>query len=123
MGFTLKDMGNEPFCMRAGFSSPPDESGGCPVKISLMGFRHVLQQCGKAAFLITSGMAGHPSILEQDLHCSGSQAHIYLLFYQLIGYAIVMVIELDMVVDIDPGLFPLCIFIPTIRQGSKSGFI
>jgi len=88
-----------------------------------MGFRHVLGHCGKAAFLITPGMSGHPSIPEQDLHCSGSQAHIYLLLYQLIGYTVVMAIELDMVVDIDPGLSPLGILIPTIRQGSKSGFI
>jgi hypothetical protein len=62
-------------------------------------------------------MAGHPSIPEQDLYGAFRESHIHLLFYELIGYAVVVVIDLDMIVDIDPGLFPFGILVRLLRKG------
>jgi len=41
----------------------------------------------------------------------GCYAHIDLLFDELIGDAVVVAVDLDVVVDVDPGLLPVCIFI------------
>ena len=42
---------------------------------------------------------------------------------KLVGNAVVVAIHLDMVVDVDPGLFPLRILIGGGRQGNEGGFV
>ena len=66
-------------------------------------------------------MACHSPIFEQDLYRGGGEPHIYLLSHQLIGYAIVMAVNLDMIVDIDPGLFPFGVLIPARGKGFECG--
>ena len=51
-------------------------------------------------------MRGDSSALEEDLHGGIGEAHIELFMNQLIGNAVVVVIHLDVVIDIDPGAFP-----------------
>jgi len=68
-------------------------------------------------------MAGHPSIPKQDLHGAFGESHIYLLFYKLIGYAVVVVVDLDMIVDIDPGLFPFGILVRPLREWLKGRLV
>ena len=68
-------------------------------------------------------MARYPLILEKHLHRGGCDPHIHLLSDQLIGYAIVMAVNLDMIVDIDPGLFPFGVLIPARRKGFECGLV
>jgi hypothetical protein len=56
-------------------------------------------------------MTCHPFIFKQYLHGAGGKADVNLLSCKLIGYAVVVAVDLDMIVDIDPGLFPLSILI------------
>jgi len=51
-------------------------------------------------------MGGDSSALEEDLHRGLSEPHLHLLMNELIGNAVVMVIHLDMVIDIDLDAFP-----------------
>jgi hypothetical protein len=52
-------------------------------------------------------MTGDAFALEQQFHPVDREADIELLFNQGIGHRIVMPFDLDMVIDIDPGAFPL----------------
>jgi hypothetical protein len=87
------------------------------MQISLMALWHMLFEGGKSPLLITSFVACQSSVLEEDLQRCGSDPDIHLLSDQLIGDRVIMVINLDMVVDIDPGFFPFGVFIGMSRQG------
>jgi len=63
--------------------------------------------------VVTSLVACHASVLEQDFHRGGGKTDIHLFFDQLVGDAVVVVVNLDMVINTDPGLFPFSIFIGT----------
>ena len=76
-----------------------------------MALRHVLCKCCKGPFAVISLMACHPFIFKQYLDGAGGKADVNLLPCKLIRYAVVVAEDLDMVVDIDPGLFPLSILI------------
>jgi hypothetical protein len=56
-------------------------------------------------------MTCHPFIFKQYFHSAGGKADVNLLFDKLIRDAIVVAADLDMVVDIDPGLFPFSVLI------------
>jgi len=71
---------------------------------------HVLCKCCKSSFAKISLVTCRPFILKQYLHCAGGKTDLNLLPCKLIGYAVVVAIDLDMVV-IDLGLFPLSILI------------
>ena len=68
-------------------------------------------------------MTGHPPIFEQDFHGGGCEPDIDLLLYELIGNTVVVVVNLDMIVDIDPGLFPFGVLIPARGKGFERGLV
>ena len=68
-------------------------------------------------------MACHPLIFEEHFHSGTAQAYIELLSYQLIGYAVIVAIDLDMVVDIDPGFFPFGILVATMGKRFECGLV
>jgi hypothetical protein len=72
---------------------------------------------------ITSGVAGHPAVFQEDFDGSGRQSHIHPFFNQLIREAIVVAIDLHMVVNIDPGFFPFGKLIGQIRERFQSGLV
>jgi len=81
--------------------------------ISLMGFRHVLCEGGKGSLPEVSWMACYPLILEEDLQGTGGNADVNLFFDGLIRHAVMVAIDLNMVVYINPGLFPFSILMGT----------
>jgi hypothetical protein len=111
MGFALEDSAEELLCVGAIFFCPMDDPGGSPLQIALVALGHVLGQGRKASLAVASLMAGYSFIFEEDLQGGGRQADIDLLSDKLVGNAIVVAIHLDMVVDVDSGLFPLRILI------------
>ena len=75
--------------------------------IVLMGLRHVLGDGGVVALYHGSPVAGNASALVEDLDSLCSEADIDLFFDKLVGYGVVMPFCFDVVINIDPGLFPL----------------
>ncbi len=73
--------------------------------------------------MVASAMACHPPVFEEDFHARGCETDIDLLSCQLIGDAVVVAVDLDMVVDIDPGLFPFGILVETRGKRFERGFI
>ena len=82
-----------------------------------MALGHVLFERCKGSFAVVSLMTCHPFIFKQYLHGTGGKADINLVSCKLIRYGVVVAVNLNMVVDIDPGLFPLS----GKRQSNPSG--
>ena len=83
----------------------------------MMGFGHMFFEGGKSTGAIISGVAGHPAVFEQDFDGIFGEPHIQLFFGQLIGNAIEVVVDFDMVVDVDPGLDPFGKFVGRKGKG------
>ena len=113
----IQDLGDELLSLWAIFLCPADDPRWCPLKISLMALGHVPCRCCKGLFAVVFLMTCHPFIFKQYLHGTGGKADINLLSCKLIRYAVVVAGNLNMVVDIDPGLFPLS----GKRQSNPSG--
>ena len=56
-------------------------------------------------------MAGHAFALVEEFHHLGTQTHVELLLDQRIGHGVVVAFDFHVVINIDPGVFPLGIFI------------
>jgi hypothetical protein len=59
------------------------------------------------AWKVAAQMRGDPAALEEDLYRRIRQADLHFFMNQLIGNTVVVAIHLDVVIDIDPGRFPL----------------
>lgn len=123
VGSTLHDMRDELLCLGTVLCGPVDDPGRGPFQIPLMGLGHVLMKDGKAPLPIASLVAGHPLVFEEDLNGGCRHLHIDLFPGKLIGNTVKVAVDLDMVVDIDFGLFPRCVFIGFGWKGFEGGFI
>ena len=83
----------------------------------MMGFGHMVFEGGKSARAVDSGVTGHPVVFEQDFHGVFGEPHVHLFFGQLIGNAVEVAVDFDMVVDVDPGLDPFGKFVG--RRGQR----
>jgi hypothetical protein len=61
-------------------------------------------------------MTGDAFPLMEKLHHLSTQADVELWLHQHIGHGVVVPCNFDMVVDVDPGLFPLGICVGLRRQ-------
>ena len=68
-------------------------------------------------------MAGNASALVEDFNGLCGQTDVHLLFDKLIGDGVVMPFHLDVVIDMDPGFFPLCVYIGLSGKGFEGGSI
>ena len=62
-------------------------------------------------------------VIEEDFDGGGGESHLDLLFDQLIRDAVVMAIDLNMIVDIDPSLFPFGKLIGRIGERFQGGLV
>lgn len=69
-----------------------------------------------AAFLVTAHMTGDAFSPVKYFKRLCSQAHINLTADMLIRHAVIMAVDFDMIIDVDPCLAPLCILIQMGRQ-------
>ena len=60
-------------------------------------------------------------VIEEDFDGGGGESHLNLLFDQLTRDAVVMAIDLHMIVDIDPSLFPFGKLIGRIGERFQGG--
>ena len=70
-----------------------------------------------------SRVRGHAASLEEDLHRVHRVPEFHRLFDQLIGHAVVVTRQLDMVIDVDPGLLPFGVLVGRLRQGPEGGAV
>lgn len=88
-----------------------------------MGLGHVGRLGGVGAPLGVSRMRSHAASLEEDLHGVGRDPELHRLFDQLIGHAVVVARQFDVVVDVDPGLLPFGVFVGCLRQRPEGGSV
>ena len=67
--------------------------------MSLVTLGHVLAHGGVAMRREAAHMRCHAFAAMQDFHCGGGEAGFHLLAGQLVGHAVVMLIDLDVVID------------------------
>ena len=70
-----------------------------------MGARHVLGHGGRSA-VAASRVGGHAPALEEDLDGGGGVADLDLLADQLVGHAVEVAVDLDVVIDVDATRLP-----------------
>jgi hypothetical protein len=70
-----------------------------------------------------TGMGGYPLTFVKGLHGGGGEPDIELFSQQLIRDAVVVMVHLDVVVDINLRLEPLGVFVGTLRQRQGTGSI
>ena len=68
-------------------------------------------------------VGGHPSalVVELDRAIGGAQPQCF--FYERMGGAVVVILELDVVVDVEPDLTPLRVFVGGVRQRHQGGLV
>ena len=123
MGSIFEDSGDELLGLGSCLSGPLDDTGRGPLQVFLMSFGPVLGQGGESSRVITSGVTGHPAVFEEDFDGGGGESHLDLLFNQLTRDAVVMAIDLHMIVDIDPSLFPFGKLIGRIGERFQGGLV
>ncbi len=119
----IQDRSNQLLGIRADLSRPMNDSGGRPLEVLLMRFRPVFGQGGIASPTVASAMSGNPMPFEKDLSRGPRETNIHLFMDELIGNAVVVVIDLDVIIDIDPGFLPVGKDIGLSRERFESWFI
>jgi hypothetical protein len=112
----LQDGFDELSRLESDLFSPMDKTLGGPFGPFLVGFGHVFFDGGMPPLPIAADMAGHPFVFVKALDDSGCKAHVELFCDQLMGHTVIMPLDFNVIVDMDPGLFPLGILIRTGRQ-------
>ena len=64
-----------------------------------------------AAFEGGARVAGDALPLGEEFHHGGTQADVELLVHQRVGHGVVVTFDLNVVINVDPGEFPLGILI------------
>ena len=68
-------------------------------------------------------MRGDPAVLVEDLDGVGREPHVDLAAAQRVGDAVERVLDLDVVVDVDPGLAPLGVLVALGRERPERGAV
>ena len=85
---------------------PTDQTLGRPFQVTLMRFGPVGVDGRMFAALVTAGVTGHTLAAMEDLDGHRGVPHIDFAMKQRIWNAVVVVVDFDVVVDMDAGLFP-----------------
>src|SRR5271157_1208386 len=123
MRTVLQDEAEQFLSLRADGPCPLDETGRSPFEIFLMGFGHVLRHGRVSSPVMTSPMAGNSAPLEEDLDQSIGEPDIQNLMDQLIGSAVIMVVDFEMVIDIQGSFLPIGIGVEVNRERFQSRLI
>src|SRR5262245_20403138 len=94
-----------------------------PFRIALMDSRHVRGDRAVPALEGKTPMAGHAFPLMEEFHDLRTQTYVELLLDQRIEHRVVVTFDVHVVVNIDPNVFPLGIFIGLDRERSENGTV
>jgi len=101
MGIAVEGAAHDLFDVRSELARPAEHALGRPVAVVVMGFRSVLGQSDSGAFAsVATVVASHADPTVSALDDAGSRAHVDELLPQLVGDAVVAVVEFDVVVDV-----------------------
>jgi len=109
------DLLHKLLCMDTELSTPADHSGRCPLHDSPVGTCHVFGLCGSDSFTGTPWVNGNPFVLMVDLYCGGSIAGTHYFSHQLIGYAVVVTFQLDVIINIYFAVFEVPVDLSSAR--------
>ena len=107
MGPGGDDAFDEPACRRARLGRPPDDALRRPLERGLVGLGHVLANRGVPPRLRGTGVARHTAALVEALDHPGRDPGLKLDADQLIGNAVVMAADLDVIIERDADPTPL----------------
>jgi hypothetical protein len=91
----------------AGLAGPADQPLRRPLGVVPVSPGHVLGDRRVPAGQIAPAVAGHPAAADEGLDRPGAQPDLDLLAHELVGHAVVVAQDLDVVVDRDPRPAPL----------------
>lgn len=106
MGTVGEDGDNQSLCLGTKASGSSLKTCRQPVGIALMRAGHVIGIGAVAPALITTLMAGDAPAFVKDLDDPAGHAHIDLSTDQAVGHGIEELLDLDVVVETDPGELP-----------------
>lgn len=100
---------------------PTGEAFWRPLLVGAMRRGHVFGQCGVLPGAIDAGVHRDATVAKEDFHRTLGNPQVDFLVDESIGDAVVVVLELDIVVDVDTGLFPQGELVGLRRQRSEVG--
>jgi len=103
--------------------SPMNQAGGAPLQVGLMALGPVLVYGGVVIGNEAADVRSDAMVVVENLNRGGREAGLDLLTLQLIGDAVVVTIDFDVVVDVDPYLLPLGYHIALGGQWLQCGAI
>jgi len=109
MGPVGEDGGDEGGGLRADRLCPLDEARGRPFQMALMRLGHVGGLRGVAAADIAAPMGGDPLAAMEDFDGAHAGAHVDGLVDEGVRDGVVMAVEFDVIVDVDPRGLPLAV--------------
>ena len=68
---------------------------------------HVFLDGGEAPLVKAAGVACDAAVLAEDLDDGRGDAHVHFLLDQLVGHAVAVALDLDVVVDVDGQSFSI----------------
>ena len=102
---------------------PVDQPLGRPFRIVPVGCGHVRCDRAVAAFVGGALVAGHAFALVEDFHHRGHSGVRQVAVDQGVGHRVVVAFDFHVVIDIDPGVFPLGILIGLRRKRPERGAV
>ena len=116
VGLAFEEPFDERGRVRSGLAAPGDEPRRCPFRMGAVGGGHVCAVGRVSAFPADPEVRGDPAVLVEDLHGLGRDPNVDLATAQRVGDAVERVRDLDVVVEVDPGLAPLRVLVALGRE-------
>ena len=99
-------VGDDRLGVRADGAGPVDQAARAPLGVLLVRLGHVLRDRRVFADLVTAGVHGNATRIEEALDRRGAEARLDLVADEVVRDAVVMALDLDVVVDTDLGALP-----------------
>jgi hypothetical protein len=107
----------------SGLLRPAHEPLRRPLQVLLMSRWHVFGHGGVPPGSLDATVGSNPFVVEKDLHGRLGGTDVDRFLHELVGGAVVVLFELDVVVDIDRGFLPGGEFVGLLRKGLESRLV
>lgn len=123
IGLTFKQGLDHARSRRADRFSPVQQALRGPIGVFTVGNRHVFDHRGVLSPLWPADVTGNPLALVETFHRAYGQAHVHLRFDQPIRYGVIMPLDFNVIIDMNPRLFPFGEFIRDAGQRAQRGLL
>jgi hypothetical protein len=118
-----EDAGDDAARRRAGLLGPGDQARRRPLGMGAMRAGHVVDLSRIPATAGETEVHRHATTLEEDFDRGGRKPGVDPLVHELIRHAIEVVVDLDVIVDVGPTVFPFRQLVSGHRQGLQRRLI